>query len=56
MGCDEEDRIDAIEDREISIHAPIVGCDLLLIKELFYKRYISIHAPIVGCDLHYSLY
>ena len=34
----------------ISIHAPIVGCDLLIIDEAQEYTDISIHAPIVGCD------
>ena len=33
----------------ISIHAPIVGCDLL-VQYLEIHNHISIHAPIVGCD------
>ena len=35
---------------QISIHAPIVGCDdiYLMLAEMLK---ISIHAPIVGCDL-----
>ena len=35
---------------KISIHAPIVGCDMLI--DFHEKTYsiISIHAPIVGCD------
>ena len=36
--------------RYISIHAPIVGCDLLMINLVNISRDISIHAPIVGCD------
>ena len=38
------------EHRQISIHAPIVGCDHD--GEWFDRccMYISIHAPIVGCD------
>ena len=34
----------------ISIHAPIVGCDLHQKCTLQYRFQISIHAPIVGCD------
>ena len=34
----------------ISIHAPIVGCDPLLIQVPKSISSISIHAPIVGCD------
>ena len=33
----------------ISIHAPIVGCDLILSRQSM-QTWISIHAPIVGCD------
>ena len=38
-----------IVQRAISIHAPIVGCDInnMMDQEIFK---ISIHAPIVGCD------
>ena len=42
----------------ISIHAPIVGCDSDAIPEM-YDLQISIHAPIVGCDsflLHQSVH
>ena len=51
MGCDEPKRkaCKALE-RNISIHAPIVGCDC---AQLFLAKssiVISIHAPIVGCD------
>ena len=34
----------------ISIHAPIVGCDLTIKELITYISRISIHAPIVGCD------
>ena len=34
----------------ISIHAPIVGCDIEKDDTVFALLYISIHAPIVGCD------
>ena len=34
----------------ISIHAPIVGCDLGHPSRLLLQPLISIHAPIVGCD------
>ena len=37
----------------ISIHAPIVGCDINLCWHSFHKK-ISIHAPIVGCDYTFS--
>ena len=33
----------------ISIHAPRVGCDLVLLKGVYATK-ISIHAPRVGCD------
>ena len=36
--------------RSISIHAPIVGCDLQKMYLNGEKETISIHAPIVGCD------
>ena len=35
---------------EISIHAPIVGCDPASIGFKVLINAISIHAPIVGCD------
>ncbi len=35
---------------KISIHAPIVGCDVKYIIPVFDAHTISIHAPIVGCD------
>ena len=34
---------------DISIHAPIVGCDFMWISDTSFWN-ISIHAPIVGCD------
>ena len=34
---------------DISIHAPIVGCDIGMVA-LIIALAISIHAPIVGCD------
>ena len=34
----------------ISIHAPIVGCDINF-KKFVFCVFISIHAPIVGCDI-----
>ena len=34
----------------ISIHAPIVGCDMSNVFFINLKGEISIHAPIVGCD------
>ena len=38
---------------EISIHAPIVGCDSIAYDNSLALKLISIHAPIVGCDLSY---
>ena len=35
----------------ISIHAPIVGCDMGVDITTHVISYISIHAPIVGCDM-----
>ena len=36
----------------ISIHAPIVGCDIDPEKDITVRaEIISIHAPIVGCDI-----
>ena len=35
----------------ISIHAPIVGCDLKWEWLIIWILLISIHAPIVGCDM-----
>ena len=34
----------------ISIHAPIVGCDIIMEQNEITDPNISIHAPIVGCD------
>ncbi len=34
----------------VSIHAPHVGCDILLLS-INFSFYVSIHAPHVGCDL-----
>ena len=34
----------------ISIHAPIVGCDIAVSRIKMGRNSISIHAPIVGCD------
>ena len=39
----------------ISIHAPIVGCDVSLKSTIGPAFYISIHAPIVGCDCFNSI-
>ena len=33
----------------ISIHAPLAGCDCVLLFVRFF-RCISIHAPLAGCD------
>ena len=38
----------------ISIHAPIVGCDVWFSNSTEF-HHISIHAPIVGCDLNNSI-
>ena len=38
----------------ISIHAPIVGCDVME-PSIDKDMNISIHAPIVGCDLPMDL-
>ncbi len=46
--------IDAQEKREISIHAPRVGCDLLFPININPMEVISIHAPRVGCDVRSS--
>ena len=35
---------------EISIHAPLAGCDLVHSKHKFGLPGISIHAPLAGCD------
>ena len=35
---------------KISIHAPIVGCDINIHHQMEKYISISIHAPIVGCD------
>ena len=35
---------------EISIHAPLAGCDSFT-KLTRYKDFISIHAPLAGCDM-----
>ena len=49
MGCD--NAVNELVDGyvAISIHAPIVGCDIVEDEPLT-VRLISIHAPIVGCD------
>ena len=35
---------------EISIHAPLAGCDTSLLLHIFWCMVISIHAPLAGCD------
>ena len=50
MGCDSLDSC-LINTLQISIHAPIVGCDLQELYVLTGLEAISIHAPIVGCDI-----
>ncbi len=42
--------------RSISIHAPIVGCDVNSLISLDNELIISIHAPIVGCDCDSPIY
>ena len=39
-------------ENKISIHAPIVGCDVNCFPK-YDNSLISIHAPIVGCDIIY---
>ena len=34
----------------ISIHAPLTGCDLIVIALPVLYTVISIHAPLTGCD------
>ena len=36
---------------QISIHAPLTGCDDTQLKEVTNTADISIHAPLTGCDL-----
>ena len=40
-----------VKTHNISIHAPIVGCDNILYPAMSKTFIISIHAPIVGCDV-----
>ena len=40
----------------ISIHAPIVGCDVSISNPIVATVTISIHAPIVGCDHLFIIY
>ena len=42
--------IEAIESFSISIHAPLTGCDPMIMC-LFEDIKISIHAPLTGCDV-----
>ena len=42
--------LDLVRYVQISIHAPIVGCDDNLQLAHWICNRISIHAPIVGCD------
>ena len=37
-------------DKDISIHAPLTGCDFLGLMASEHGRRISIHAPLTGCD------
>ena len=37
-------------DRDISIHAPLAGCDVHLSALIRSAYWISIHAPLAGCD------
>ena len=37
-------------DVNISIHAPLTGCDAVVDGIVFDSRKISIHAPLTGCD------
>ena len=38
--------------RQISIHAPLTGCDITTVVNR-YKAIISIHAPLTGCDFRH---
>ena len=49
MGCD-YDILNLWTKLKISIHAPRVGCDLMLFVFRIQYKGISIHAPRVGCD------
>ena len=49
MGCDTVKLFKKEQAEHISIHAPIVGCDMDII-DFECTEEISIHAPIVGCD------
>ena len=44
-----------MDNHQISIHAPIVGCDHNKDRKIYDLYNISIHAPIVGCDLSHSV-
>ena len=50
MGCDFHIHFLVVFIINISIHAPIVGCDIKIVPQNKECK-ISIHAPIVGCDL-----
>ena len=50
MGCDHYTGDWYVVIDNISIHAPIVGCDFKSIL-CHWLLDISIHAPIVGCDI-----
>ena len=39
-----------VEQQQISIHAPLAGCDALKLNP-YIDQEISIHAPLAGCDL-----
>ena len=41
--------------REISIHAPLAGCDIQCVEHRLQGSFISIHAPLAGCDGHASV-
>ena len=38
-----------MDDEDISIHAPLAGCDVILLSSVHFRP-ISIHAPLAGCD------
>ena len=43
--------LDQVRVLEISIHAPLTGCDIMA-DMLALLKGISIHAPLTGCDLY----
>ena len=45
-----EDYSFPISENDISIHAPLTGCDLSNIVGQYMADLISIHAPLTGCD------